>query len=75
MTERVEEGMLVVGPEDGDHTIAQEGDHTIRGRLVLMAASSEESVQHGSQVPPAGRQPSGDVLALAFMPSCDALRS
>ncbi|KAH8020564.1 hypothetical protein HPB51_002513 [Rhipicephalus microplus] len=52
MTERVEEGMLVVGPEDGDHTIAQEGDHTIRGRLVLMAASSEESVHHGSQVPP-----------------------
>ncbi|KAH7937679.1 hypothetical protein HPB49_014421 [Dermacentor silvarum] len=49
MTEHIEEGMLAEGPED--QAIAQEGDHTIRGRLVLTAASSEESVEHGDEVP------------------------
>ncbi|KAH7947676.1 hypothetical protein HPB52_015137 [Rhipicephalus sanguineus] len=49
--------MLAECPEEGDHTIAQEGDHTIRGRLVLTAASSEESVRHGGQVPPVDVNP------------------
>ncbi|XP_065288430.1 tetraspanin-33-like isoform X3 [Dermacentor albipictus] len=49
MAEHLEEGVLTEGPEDP--AIAQEGDHTIRGRLVLTAASSEESVEQGEEVP------------------------
>ncbi|XP_075553740.1 tetraspanin-33-like [Dermacentor variabilis] len=49
MAEHFEEGVLEEGPEDP--AIAQEGDHTIRGRLVLTAASSEESVEQGDEVP------------------------
>ncbi|KAH6928527.1 hypothetical protein HPB50_016864 [Hyalomma asiaticum] len=49
MADNIEEGTLTECPEDS--VIAHEGDHAIRGRLVLTAASSEESVLHGGQVP------------------------
>ncbi|XP_065288429.1 uncharacterized protein [Dermacentor albipictus] len=68
MAEHLEEGVLTEGPEDP--AIAQEGDHTIRGRLVLTAASSEESVEQGEEVPLLDVNP----LSLQWREDIQALR-